>query len=484
VVETKTDKTIKKIIDMKFFITSFIVFFAFHVSAQNQDFVAPPYLQIGSDPSDHSLHLLWHADDATWLAEYKTGNKWSKAENITTSKINTAGIAPFTIYNASFNALTPGSLFTYRVSKNGKVVFTAEAKAPKSADQSFRFVASGDMGAGTKEAKQIANGINKANPDFVAIAGDIVYEYGLISEYKTKFWPIYNADEVNATGVPLMRSTPFIAAVGNHDADSRDLDKYPDALAYYLLWDQPLNGPVGAEGGKFVPVLKGSETNIKAFKDAAADKYPRMTNFSFNYANAHWTVIDADTYVDWTDSTLKAWVANDLANAKDATWKFVLFHHPGFSSARDHFEQQQMRLLAPIFEKGNVDIVFNGHVHNYQRSFPMSFVPDKNGTLLVGGRDNKTVRGRVVTGRWTLDKTFDSKTNAKPKGVIYIVTGAGGQNLYNPEQEADTDSWQKFTDKFISTIHSFTQVDINGKTLKLKQIDVTGKEVDAIEIRK
>ena len=143
-----------------------------------------------------------------------------------------------------------------------------------------------------------------------------------------------------------------------------------------------------------------------------------------------------------------------------------------------------MRLLAPVFEKGNVDIVFNGHVHNYQRSFPMRFAPDKKGTLLIGGKDNKTIRGRVVNGRWTFDKTFDGKTNTKPNGVIYVVTGAGGQELYNPEQETDPDSWQKFTDKFIATIHSFTLVNVNGKKLKLQQVDVNGKEIDAIEIIK
>ena len=174
----------------------------------------------------------------------------------------------------------------------------------------------------------------------------------------------------------------------------------------------------------------------------------------------------------------------DLADSKDAVWHFVLYHHPGFSSSREHFEQQQMRLLAPVFEKGKVDIVFNGHVHNYQRSFPLQFVPDKKGTLLVGGKENKTVRGRVVTGKWTLDKSFDGKTNKKPKGVIYVVSGAGGQTLYNPEQQAEPDTWQKFTGKFISKIHSFTVVDVKGKTLKLKQVDVNGKAVDAVEITK
>lgn len=475
---------------MKFLVASFIVLFSIQASSQTEtsEFLVKPYLQIGEHPSSASLDLLWQTTDevADWTVEIKipANKEWVILPKPVFTLIAVAGTDKFKIYKAVLNNLVSGKKFDYRINKNRKTVFANTATAPKSAEQSFRFVTSGDMGAGTNEAIQIANGIYKTNPDFVAIAGDLVYEYGLISEYKTKFWPIYNADAADSSGVPLMRSIPFVGAVGNHDADTRDLDKYPDALAYYLFWDQPLNGPEGKEGGPFVPILKGSETNKKSFTVGAGNKYPRMVNFSFNYGNSHWTVIDSDTYVDWTDSTLKNWVARDLADSREATWHFVTFHHPGFSSSREHFEQQQMRLLAPLFEKGNVDIVFSGHVHNYQRSFPLQFIPDNNGTLLVGGKDKKTIRGRVVNGKWILDKSFDGKKLTKPKGVIYIVTGAGGQELYNPEQQADPDSWQKFTDKFVSNIHSFTQVDISGKTIKLKQIDVNGKEVDAIEITK
>lgn len=451
-------------------------------------FVASPYLQIGSQPTARSLQLLWHAKDAdaVWTVEHKAnaGAAWIKTGNPTLTKISVAGIESHVVYRASITGLLPGSTFMYRVIKDGKEVFTAQAQAPRSVEQPFRFDVFGDIGAGTPEAKQIANGVFNSKPNIVFVPGDIVYDYGLISEYQTKFWPIYNADKADTVGVPLMRSVPFVAAVGNHDADSRDLDKYPDALAYYLFWDQPLNGPVGKEGGPFVPILKGSDINKKAFMDGASDRYPRMTNFSFNYGNSHWTVIDADTYVDWTDSTLRAWVAKDLAGAKDATWRFVMYHHPGFNSSREHFEQQQMRLLSPIFEAGKVDIVFNGHVHNYQRSFPMRFVPNNKGVLLVGGKDAKTIRGRVVTGKWTLDKKFNGKTNTKAQGVIYVVTGAGGQELYNPEQQSDPDSWQKFTDKFISIIHSFTVVDVKGKTLKLQQLAAKGKVLDSITITK
>jgi len=451
-------------------------------------FVAPPYLQIGSNPSPQSLQLLWHTSDSTstWKVEMKASGKknWEQAGLPSYTTLAIAGVATHFVYRTSLSNLESGTTFSYRILKNGKEVFQSLAQAPKAINQPFRFVAFGDIGAGTVEAKEIANGVYRAKPDMLLVPGDIVYDYGLISEYQTKFWPIYNASQVDTVGVPLMRSVPFVAAVGNHDADSRDLDKNPGALAYYHYWDQPLNGPLGLEGSSLTPLLKGSDLNKKAFMTGAGNRYPVMANFSFNYGNAHYTVLDADTYVDWTDKALTDWVAKDLADAKDAEWRFVVYHHPGFSSAIDHFEQQQMRLLAPVFEKGKVDIVFNGHVHNYQRTFPMYFAPDKKGTLLVGGKDNKTIRGRVVNGRWTLDKSFDGKTNKNPKGVIYLITGAGGQELYNPEQENDPDSWQKYTDKFIAHLHSFTVVDIQGKKLTMQQLSANGNVLDSFEIDK
>ncbi len=458
-----------------------------HVSAQ-EIFVTKPYLQIGRNPTPQSMEVLWHANeaDAKWTVEHKNDAKsnWVKSDEPAFTKVAVKGIPAHRVYHALLTGLVLGTKFSYRISKDGKVVFTAEGQAPKSVNQPYRFIAIGDIGAETPDQKALATRIFLEKPDYVVIPGDIVYEYGLISEYKTKFWPVYNADKADTAGAPIMRSIPFIAAVGNHDADSRDLDKQPDALAYYMFWDQPLNGPLGKEGGAFVPVLKGSDDNKKAFMDGAGETYPRMANYSFDYGNAHWTVLDADTYVDWTDSTLTKWVADDLAQSKGAQWHFVLFHHPGFNSAREHYEQQQMRLLSPVFEKGNVDVVFNGHVHNYQRSYPMTFAPDRKGTQLIGGRDMKTPRGRVVNGKWRLDKTFDGKNDTTPQGVIYVVTGAGGQELYNPEQQNDPDSWQKFTEKFISTVHSLTVADVDGKTLIVRQLDAEGRELDSFKITK
>jgi hypothetical protein len=125
-----------------------------------------------------------------------------------------------------------------------------------------------------------------------------------------------------------------------------------------------------------------------------------------------------------------------------------------------------------------VDVVFAGHVHNYQRSFPLTFVP-------AAQPDGSPASPRgAVAGEWKLDKTFGNGANAKPHGVIYIVSGAGGAGLYNPEQQTDPGSWQTFTDKFISQVHSLSVVDIAGKTCRLRQISETGDTVDSFKVSK
>ena len=456
--------------------------FAGQAAMAADPFLAKPYLQLGDAPASKSgdLALLWHADDvdADWTVEYRTNTDqpWTKAAVPLIRKVAVPSVAPHRVYRAALANLPPGSEVTYRVRKGDDVVFSATAKARKSADQPYRFVAVGDIAQGTPAQKAIAGRMVEAAADFAIITGDMVYARGRISEYREKYWPVYNADEPSpSVGGPLLRSTLTLAAPGNHDVASRDLEKYPDGLAYFYYWDQPLNGP---ENGPFTLPLAGPESNQKAFLEAAGPAYPRAANFSFDYGNAHWTVLDANGYVDWQDAGLRDWVARDLASAKDATWRFVAFHHPGFNSAKHHFEQQQMRLIADVLEAGRVDMVFNGHVHNYQRSFPLRFVADR-------GPDGRMVREKdLVPGKWSLDKVFDGKANTRPEGVIYLVTGGGGAGLYDPDQQDKPETWQSFTDKFISKVHSITVADVDGKTLTVRQVSVDGEELDRFVVTK
>ena len=131
--------------------------------------------------------------------------------------------------------------------------------------------------------------------------------------------------------------------------------------------------------------------------------------------------------------------------------------------------------------------MLSGHVHNYQRSLPLLFSPQKNET---GDRYIVSPEGKV-NGTFTLDKKFDGSINTKAEGIIYVVTGSGGDALYDinlsdkPElwKHEPKENWEPFTQKFISNKYSFTLIETKGKELTLQQIDQIGKVIDQIKIK-
>jgi hypothetical protein len=445
---------------------------AFLVQSQEEAFLEKPYLQLGDRPKNlenEELALLWHAlpKSGPWRVQVRnTSGIWNDTAAPTYRFITVNGIAAHAVIRAELKGLKPGSEFEYRVLRSNRSVFSATAHARKAPDQPYTFVAFGDCAAGTVEQRAIAYQAYLQHPDFLFIAGDIVYSRGRISEYRQKFFPVYNTDKPSADGgAPLLRSVLFVAAPGNHDIASRNLDEYPDGLAYFYYWNQPLNGLPVPE------VLEGSAQNTRAFRRSAGDNFPRMVNFSFDYGNSHWIVLDSNPYVDVKAPDLVKWFDDDMKAAKDSKWRFVAFHHPGFNSSRSHFQEQQMREMAEVFERNKVDIVFTGHVHNYQRSYPLLF-------------QAKQKRGRVVDGSWQLDTRFDGKERTRPQGIIYLVTGGGGARLYNPEQQNDPKSLQEFTHKYVADTHSLTLASVDGSKLLIRQISKDGKEVDRFEVTK
>ena len=256
-----------------------------------------------------------------------------------------------------------------------------------------------------------------------------------------------------------------------------DFGRAPDLMAYFYFWSQPLNGPVAPPGPiALAPPLEGPEPRLKAFRDAAGPNYPRMANFSFDNGDVHWTVLDANRYVQWADPGLRAWVADDLLKARDKPWRFVAFHHPGFNSSRAHADEQQMRLLADVFEAGGVSLAFSGHVHNYQRTYPLKFAP----TVYADGHAPQP--DHPVAGRITVDRAYDGTARTRPDGVIYLVTGAGGADLYDEDQTDAESTWQPFTTKFVANIHSLTVVDLTPEAATVRQVDAEGRELDRFVI--
>ncbi len=121
---------------------------------------------------------------------------------------------------------------------------------------------------------------------------------------------------------------------------------------------------------------------------------------------------------------------------RSATFRLVFQHHTFYGSGPNAASAAGARsVLAPLYTSTGVDVVFNGHDHLYERTRPIN-------------------------------------------GVVYVTTGAGGATLY-PRIETHA-----YTAAFFNDRHSYTHVEVRGRTLLLRQTDVNGKGVDALAITK
>ncbi len=438
-------------------------------------FVEKPYLQLGEFYEGKSLELVWQtqADDSAGY-EVRVTQEGAAARKFGSKSalVDMVNVPNYRIHRAELTDFAPGKAFSYEVLHEGKSVFQGEAMAPKTAAQPYRMVVFGDCSVGSKEQRQVAYQAGLAKPDKVLITGDIVYNTGRVSEYRDKFFPVYNPDvDSPETGSRLLSRSLVVGAAGNHDLAHGDLWVQPDRYAYFFNWYQPLNGPSFQFNKSGVPSIVGSREAIQRLIQASGPRFLKSQNFSYDYGNTHFLILDSNPYVNWAEPRLRQWVKSDLAKSR-AKWKVVVYHHPGFHSSPTHQAQKQMRVLADAFEDGGVDLVLNGHVHNYQRTFPIQ-AEGKRGVS----------KEELEKNDWKVDRSFDGVSVLRPKGVIYLVDGGGGAGLYNRELNDQPDKWNPFQAKYIAQ-HSFSVIDVNGGTLSLKQINIKGDTVDEFKIQK
>ena len=458
-------------------------------NSNGQAILVKPYIQPGNagNFSKEEKVLIWQTDSTVgnFIVEYTPGqfavdSKISKAK-ISSNTLQLNG-SHTKLYRAGLKKLLLGKSYSYRVMLNEKVIAQNTFQS-RHKDSNTRFVVFGDLGKGTKEQSAIAQQVWKQKPQFVLVAGDVVYTRGLESEYRNNFFPYYNSVADSEIGAPLMGTIPFYNVVGNHDIYGSDLDKYPDGLAYFYYNDLPLNAPMP----KLTVEAGGTPERVQSFKKNTSPRYPGMTNYSFDYGNVHIVCLDANTYVNPLDPGLVEWMRTDVKSSK-ADWKLVAYHNPAFNASKAHYDDQWMRLLDPLFQELRIDLVLTGHVHNYQRTVPLKFKPKmiEDKTMYLISKEGK------VDGEFALDQKYDGLTNTKPDGIIYIVTGAGGAPLYDPEltdnpilwKHEPPENWAPYTVKLISNKHSFTLIETAKGTLTLKQLDSKGETLDSISITK
>ena len=460
-------------------------------------FTALPYVQPGDNsrlvPGQEETVLAWQTDarpaDFTVVygptgrygrtARVSMTRRWSGDKEDGETRLN---------YAARFTGLALGTRYQYRVSLGDHPIAEGYFTTRKPRGAPSRFVAFGDNSFGEVGERAIAYHAYQTRPDFVMNTGDNVYEGGLDNEYARYFFPVYNADVAGERlGAPLLRSIPFYTVIANHDVHGKTAEGHPvanfdadvDSLAYFTNMHLPLNAPVHAQP---TPIV-GAPSRLDAFRACAGVRFPRMANYSFDYGDGHFLCLDSNLYLDPTDSAWQQWIAADLAGT-EAAWKFVVYHHPAFNVGLEHYTEQHMRVLSPIFERHGVTIVFHGHEHNYQRTRPIRFAPAG-----PGAAPRLNAKDRLVPGTFTVDTAFDGRRVTRPQGVIYLTTGAGGKHLYDPDFTNTPSRWLRSEDRNVAYVarlvadrHSLTVVDVRTRELVVRQVDEWGQEVDRIRI--
>jgi 3',5'-cyclic AMP phosphodiesterase CpdA len=290
---------------------------------------------------------------------------------------------PTTEHVITLTHLITGTEVMYRVVTSEVELAAGSFRTAAAPDRSFSFAVIGDSGTGSTEQQQVADRVAALDPQFVLHTGDVVYPSGQAGGYDPYFFQPYQT---------LLRRAPIFPVLGNHDYVTARGQPYLDA--FFL----PHNNPANSE------------------------KY-----YSFDWGNAHFTALD---YNDGPSAAQLAWLQNDLA-ATDKEWKLVFYHQAIYSSGPHGYEPgiiAKRSILAPIFAANHVDVVFNGHDHDYERTQPIM-------------------------------------------GVVYVVSGGGGASLYNVNP-------QSFSAHAATAWHT-VYVTIDGCSLTLQAITPDGAVIDS-----
>jgi 3',5'-cyclic AMP phosphodiesterase CpdA len=211
---------------------------------------------------------------------------------------------------------------------------------------SLKFAVIGDSGqwseAQRETAAQLSAQREKMRFDLVLMLGDNNYGDGSPESYRVRFEEPYRA--------LLDAGVTFHAARGNHDAGPQ--------------WEYPLFNMGGQRYYTFqrkagpLPPLVGDRVQFFALDSVNLD----------------------DDQLSWFD--------RQLSESK-AEWKIVFFHHPIYSSGRYELSSAARRAtLEGVLIEHQVDAVFAGHEHLYERMAPQSgvmyFVVGASGAVRVG----------------------------------------------------------------------------------------------------
>ncbi|MEW5905408.1 MAG: metallophosphoesterase family protein [Elusimicrobiota bacterium] len=368
--------------------------------------VRGPYLAAGS----HDSMTVRFRADASTVAWLRYGIE-PDCERVTTMNYATQE------HRFPLFGLLPDTTYCYRVflpEPTGQAVYkAAEGRFktfPPAEKDSFTFLALGESGSGSPEQAELAAQMERLSPDLVIHTGGLV-EGGLDADADAQYFTPYAG---------LLRRAPFFPVPGSSEYG-------PDSGT--------------SEGKSFL------RENYSPFQSVPLNGLPPHYYY-FDIANARFIALDSNAFggaaaapaLDANSKQYK-WLDYVLTRTKK-DWKFVFLHHPVYSSGEYGIIEEMNEALRPLFEKHQVDAVFQGHERAYERTAPLA---------------------------------EDSVTEG---GIVYITLGGGGRPTAAPREEA-----AEWSEKFVAG-HHFAEGRVNGRLFTLMTYGKDGTVLDILRLEK
>lgn len=364
-----------------------------------------PYLQMGNQTA---LSFRWRTaanqntrvELGTVYGSYPT--VFSDAANVTEHNIRATGLTPDTKYyyrvgnSTNMSAPDPDRFFTTAPADN--------------TTRKIRVVAFGDCGRGddTYQNENLANyqkyltdnGIDA--PDAWLLLGDNAYNSGTDLEYTDKFFGIF--------GNNVMKNHKLYPAPGNHDYGNNPANKPSRAMPYHSIFTVPQNGECGG--------VASTKQNFYSYD---------IGNIHFLSLDSYGTEADASHMGTTGGSTLKTWLASDLA-ANTKKWTVAYWHHAPYTKT-SHNSDTESDLVAirqqfiTFLEQRGVDLIINGHSHGYERGYLL-----KNYTGNWASFNSGTHAVSTSSAEYLNNTSCPYVYNTAPlnHGAVYVVAGSTG----------------------------------------------------------
>jgi hypothetical protein len=375
-----------------------------------------------SSPKPDQVVLTWSEDPrrsqtiqwrtslaaATGLVEFR--EKDAPAGQVTTVTATTRTMEFPDILNDRVNhrhtavlrGLKPATTYVYRAGDGSPDNWSDYAEFTTAPDggTTFSFIYMGDAQNGLDKWGDLIQAAHQRCPQarFYVMAGDLVNRGAERDDWDAFFH--YSAG--------VYSSRPIVPALGNHEYHRTAFFSEPLYLDMFAL---PEDGPL-----------------------------PERC-YSLEYGNALFVIMDSNkpkdtAQIEWLDKQL---------GASKATWKFVVYHHPAFSSRETRDNPEIREKWGAVMDKHQVDIALQGHDHAYLRTWPM-----KAGKRAPEGEH----------------------------GTIYLVSVSGTK--YYTQGEYDY-TQVGFTN---TSTYQLLDISIADDTLQYRAYDLEGKVRDEFTLRK